>query len=259
MNGAKSFLPLVAVIASLLHGGAAFSSSRFAKGARSCSLHSLCRQSRGFSGATTTTSLAVKKRRKRRNEESSSAPLSDELPDFDMDYEPTTEMETSASVGADVLASGSLMDSMDYNDPNLNEAMKGSAMSEVESAKDLLRGRDRSLEQAFEFDEVPSLLPSIQDKTAAAGPGTGGKKRARAEARKEAAIQAAEEENTPSLQDLIAELPFVGKRPGEKMTAIKVSAILFSVSCLTNFILYGMLARISHKTCILIFCYCFCV
>ena len=206
-------------------------------------------------------SLAAKKRRRRRrstNEISSDAAevgdeeevlmdvgMDDELPEFDLgDKEQLPELidaaaeakeaekemeEISDVVGAEI-EEALLQD----DDPLVLEAMKASKNSaSFASPKDLLRSRDRNLEATFEFDDVKSPLPRPgQDSPTASSSTTvsvgGGKKRARAEARRAAAMEAAELEAANDkgpgvVNEVMGKLPFYPKtEEGEEASPVKV-------------------------------------
>ena len=169
----------------------------------------------------------------------------DELPDFDLDEDnelmakSTVLASTSVSNSASVASvSVSPAASFDVNDPSVIEAMKatGDAVGNV-STKDLLRSRNRELEQKFVVDEVTTEVPSLADYSAkrrgsssnVSNQGTVGKKAARAEARRAAAIEAesaneAEENPLSNIGNSFSFLPFVEKtETGEEKSAIKVS------------------------------------
>lgn len=110
----------------------------------------------------------------------------DDLPDFDLT--PTVQSSEASPVG----------NSFESNDELIAKAMKGSSKNQGKapsSVEDLIS--DRSLEKSFQFDSsnVKEKLPTFSDvsnKSAKAG-GEGvkiGKKAARAEARRAAAIEA---------------------------------------------------------------------
>jgi len=168
------------------------------------------------------TSLLVKKKRKRRTETADDDEDPDALPDFDLKDDIVLDSTSSANPSAKKPAEmGMSLNSEIGSDEILREAMKGSGSKGIISAKDLLRERDRNLEQSFEFDEVSTPLPTlgkVKDELQPIG-----KKKAKAEARREAAIKAAAaDESSSSIDDLISALPFVGKKPGEKTTPIKL-------------------------------------
>jgi len=162
----------------------------------------------------------------------------DELPDFDLDEE--TELVAKSTVSTSMSVTGSTgvvpsAASLDVNDPAVIEAMKatGDAVGNV-STKDLLRSRNRELEQKFVVDEVNTQVPSLAEYTSKRGgrrssvstQGTMGKKAARAEARRNAAIEAENansEAEGNALNDMLSILPFVDKtEPGKEKSAIKI-------------------------------------
>lgn len=153
-----------------------------------------------------------------------------ELPDFDLGgKEQIPDLMVSASSddeydAAEIPAMGELQS---LSDPLVVEAMKGSPSSPSPgTAKDLLRSRDRNLEATFEFDEVATKLPTaaeaIKKDSAAVTLPRPGKKKARAEARRTAAIEAQEnksssiftamDDQTPSI---ISKIPFLNKNKKE--------------------------------------------
>ena len=198
---------------------------------------------------------AAKKKRRRRKNTSQSIPQErevnnisdaaqeiDELPDFDLDEEQElmSKSKVSASSMSDVgVAPTNLGKSapLDANDPLVVEAMKATKGAPGEmSTKDLLRSRNRDLEQKFVVNEVTTEVPSLADYAAkksgtsniGSSQGTMGKKAARKEARRAAAIEAAnKEEEGNAINDILSILPFVDKtEPGEKKSSIKVSSFL---------------------------------
>lgn len=131
--------------------------------------------------------------------------------------------------------------SVDMSNPKVMEAMKGSmpGVASARSTEDLLRNRDRDLEKSFKFDDtnVKEDLPSLGQLAGKKGRGGGvgntepsspgsfvveqkvGSKRARAEARRAAAIEAeraAEEEKS-----VLQKVPQFLDEKGE-VSAIKI-------------------------------------
>lgn len=166
----------------------------------------------------TTTKLHARKRRKRKDDPTNNDPTrdaptfidnsEDELPDFDIDDDAdesssATETSTSPSLSMD------LSDAM--SDPSVRAAMQGSASSSALDARDVLRSRNREVESTFEFDEVPSPLPRPGQAKGMGGEKVG-KKRAKAELRRAAAIERAqlEEDEGPGIFSSISDL-FTGK------------------------------------------------
>lgn len=157
--------------------------------------------SRSASRANQTPLLAKKKKRRKRKEpstpaSSSSSPVGsdDELPDFDLgdDEGGATSSATPKMASAPA-------------DPDaITDAMMGT-QKPLGSVKDLIA--DRSLEKNFMFDEPENPLPDLGElKT----PQPIGKKKARQEARRAAAI--AEEEETSivdTVSDALESLPFL--------------------------------------------------
>lgn len=172
--------------------------------------------------------------------------MDDDLPDFDLgDKEQLPELlnvatekkneeamiieEFSETVGAEIEEVV-----LEDSDPLVKEAMKASKNSiSYSSPKELLRSRDRNLESTFEFEEVKAPLPRPGQETSKSTsskivPVGGGKKRARAEARRAAAMEAAELEAAndagPNMvNEVMGKLPFYPKaEEGEEVTAIKL-------------------------------------
>jgi len=148
---------------------------------------------------------AEDKKKKRRRKKIGDDP--DDLPEFDLKME-KADAPTAKPSPSPVKLTGD-------DDPSLLSSMMGTA-APSSSAKDLLRSRDRSIESAFEFDEVATPLPRPGTKMR---PGVG-KKRAKAEARRAAAAaKAAEGEREGGF---LSSLPFVGKKEGEEASPVKV-------------------------------------
>ena len=232
-----------------------------------------------FQSTASFTALDAKKRRRRRvdgegkrdvlNNEvdnspadiASNFPTDDELPDFDLGEKEqlpevlasrakTTQEDDFESMKNDVVAMGELdMDSaLTGNDPLVMEAMKGRSQSKsFSSPKDLLRARDRNLEATFEFDDVANPLPrpgqikSVVSESNEIATSSMGKKRARSEARKAAAIEAAGQEEEGEgiggiAMSVLEMLPFFPKRdPSEKFSTIKVCRCETEIECCNVF------------------------
>lgn len=200
---------------------------------------------------------ASKKRRRRRKDTSSSEPTQnanegittdseqiplkdiDELPDFDLDEELEIQqkesgMPTPSSVSATSVSSAPKQDpaSFNANDPAVLDAMKATNMDKSSagtlSTKDLLRSRNRELEQKFVVNELTQDLPTnlndLRNRNSGMSQGTGevkiGKKAARAAARKAAAIEAKESE----LQEggLLSNVSFLQGEDGKPKSPIKL-------------------------------------
>lgn len=138
-------------------------------------------------------------KKKRRRRKDSSPAIEDDLPEFDLTESTgndsgapkTTKSDSSPGMGSF---------SMDTNDATLAEAMRGSGRGStmsgdvVTASKELLQSRDRSLEGTFEFDDVKAPLPKLgRQSSGSAEIGGVGKKKAKSDARRAAAIAAAEE------------------------------------------------------------------
>lgn len=166
----------------------------------------------------------------------------DELPDFDLgDKEQlpelfksdSTESKTEKKAVVDNMAAmddNELPQSfMSTDDPAMMEAMRGTQQGKsFASPKDLIKSRDRELEAKFEFDEVKKPLPrpgqkkmtTDMDMTMETPTPTMGKKRARDEARKAAAMETAAKETTNDggfgIPELLSKLPFFPKVKKDK-------------------------------------------
>lgn len=215
--------------------------------------------------ATATTLFAEKKKRRRRKDSTSNRNEQqqqqveadnlndddddDELPDFDfdedLDYVEDSSKTTSTEKVTSTKASRNTSKTLDVNDPSVIAAMKATnnaSASSSSSTRDLLRSRNRELEQKFVVDEVIQDVPSFADYNAKKGKSVGsggvsssnenmssglGKKAMRREQRRAAALEANsnvekdEEDNVVS--QLLSKLPF-GNKDGDKeeKSAIKV-------------------------------------
>lgn len=147
--------------------------------------------------------MAKKKRRRRKEKptpSSSSGDFDDDLPDFDLG---DGEEEMSRPTKRTNL------------DDEITPALMGTEKP-LKSVKELIM--DRSLEKAFVFDEPENPLPDLQElksDTSSLPAASVGKKKARARARKVAAVIAEQETNqssgslVESASDLLARLPFL--------------------------------------------------
>lgn len=128
----------------------------------------------------------------------------DDLPNFDLDE--------------DVPESSSAIDS------GTKAAMMGSSPVGLTSPTDLLRSRDRSVEEKFEFDEVENPLP--KSGFAFSQPSVEvGKKQAKSDARRAAALEKEESlrQEEPRINQIIKTLPFDLGRDGDgKVTGMKI-------------------------------------
>jgi len=146
------------------------------------------------SQTTSVLHMAKKKRRRRKDipsTPSSSVDSDDDLPDFDLD---DNDGEGNAAPKK-----------LQPVDPDaITDVMMGS-QKPLGSVKDLIS--DRSLEKAFQFDEPDNPLPDLGELKS---PQPVGKKKARQEARRAAAV--AEEDETSivdSVSDALGSLPFL--------------------------------------------------
>mmetsp|Transcript_7088 Transcript_7088/g.8161 ORF Transcript_7088/g.8161 Transcript_7088/m.8161 type:complete len:268 (+) Transcript_7088:63-866(+) len=128
----------------------------------------------------------------------------DDLPDFDFDED--------------------VPESSSATDPGTKAAMMGSSPVGLTSPTDLLRSRDRSVEEKFEFDEVEDPLP--KPGFAFSQPSVEvGKKQAKSDARRAAALEKEESlrQEEPRINQIIKTLPFDLGRDGDgKVTATKI-------------------------------------
>lgn len=159
-----------------------------------------------------------KKKRRRRKTESKKVTddVSDELPEFDLpefdvkDDEPTTMMMDQSSMAFKDSSDGIL----ELSNSDISSAISSSAKPQSSTVKGLLRTRNRSIEDTFEFDDVKQPLPqfgAVADDDTTSLPGMG-KKRAKTEARKAAAIETArlqEDEDSNVILDFLSSLPFL--------------------------------------------------
>lgn len=182
---------------------------------------------------------AEKKRRRRKDKPSGSdnmyneaEPLlsdEDELPDFDLvediDVMENKKSAIKGSVNNPSATNGSSpRKPVDVNDPEIMAAMratKGTGAISVSSTRELLRSRNRELEQKLIVNDVVQEVPSLAEYTKSKNEGSKiGKKAAKREARIAAALESKAEGNSgeKSFFDLI---PFLNK-DGEKKSPIKL-------------------------------------
>lgn len=149
--------------------------------------------------------LSAKRRRRRTNDETSeiAQPVGDDLPEFDLEPEFSGD------------GSPNNLEYLSSDDPfKVSEAMMGKE-SPVRSVKELIT--DRALEKSFKFDE-PLSGESLPDLTAFEVASGTGKKKARKEARREAAIKAKADENS----DLLKDVPAMFQGEDGKFSPVKV-------------------------------------
>lgn len=143
----------------------------------------------------------------------------DDLPGFDIIEDNLERMSSSkSSVPESVNVLGN-----DGDNVGLMDVMKGSSGSSVvASAKDLIASRDTLLEATFEFDPVAEPLPRLGKRNTNKNmaydiPPDMGKKQARSEARRAAALEAesraAQEERQ---KNILSSLPILGDMVEEK-------------------------------------------
>ena len=200
---------------------------------------------------STTILYAQKKKRRRRkdssssNDEASSSFINnndmtnnneeendeDELPDFDLveDIDLPLQSSTSTSTSNSSTKKKTIMNP---DDPSVIAAMKATStnpLSTSTSTKDLLKSRNRELEQKFVVDEISQDLPSFadynskkgRDGSSSANNSGMGKKAMRREQRKAAALEAqgnigSEEEDGNPFSQLLSKLPFGGNGGAEE-------------------------------------------
>ena len=231
---------------------------------------------------TSTTSLLSAKRKKRRRKDASndvsspSPPLSpatspssatspsvgndeDALPDFDLiedidlpssSSSSTTTTTTEKTVAGTGMSPSPAMkkNQIDENDPAIIAAMKATKGMEslgAKSTKDLLRNRNRELEQNFVVNEIVEDVPSFAEYNAKKGDSSSsgggsastsgmGRKAMRREQRRAAALEAegnAVQEEEGAFGQVLSKLPFIGNNGNEsekeEKSIIKVSVSMF--------------------------------
>ena len=156
----------------------------------------------------------------------------DELPDFDLVEDIDLPLQSSTSTSTSTSNSSTKKKTiMNPDDPSVIAAMKATStnpLSTSTSTKDLLKSRNRELEQKFVVDEISQDLPSFADYNSKKGrDGSSannsgmGKKAMRREQRKAAALEAqgnigSEEEDGNPLSQLLSKLPFGGNGGAEE-------------------------------------------
>jgi len=199
--------------------------------------------------AETTTSLFAAPKKRRRRKDKSSDPFAqtddeeDELPDFDLiadiDLQEQAAAKAAAKAATAAKASGGGVASrgkaFDVNAPEVLAAMrakKGGDTMGSASTKDLLRSRNRELEDKLVVNTIVEDVPSLAEyaKGNFAKVEGGGKKAAKREARRAAAIEKevdveVEEESFLSKLPFLNKLPFFNKdkEEQEEKTPVKVS------------------------------------
>jgi len=196
-----------------------------------------------FTSASTSTSLFAQKKRRRRSPTSPSSDSNpnpnlqmededeeDVLPDFDL-VEDIDLKEQAASAAK--LSGGDI----DLDDPDVIAAMrvsKGQVAMGSGSTKDLLRSRNRELEDRLVVNVIKEDLPSLAEYTQGNGNGakaSGGSKAAKRMARRTAAIErerenGVEEESAISafISNVRSKVPFLKKKEENepKKTAVKL-------------------------------------
>jgi uncharacterized protein YoxC len=190
-----------------------------------------------LSPSISTSLFAEKKKRRRRTPTSSTSNPSpqiddeeeDVLPDFDLIAD--IDLKEQAASAAK-LAGGNL----DLDDPDIVAAMRASkgvgVMGGSGSTKDLLRSRNRELEDKLVVNRIVEDLPSLAQYTQEKSQNvSGGSKAAKRMARRAAALEkenVAEEEES-FISTLLSKVPFFKKEENpEKKTAVKVRNLMVS-------------------------------
>jgi hypothetical protein len=200
--------------------------------------------------AETTTSLFAEKKRRRRKDASSDPSAQtdeeeDELPDFDLVADIDVQEQAAAKAAAAKAkaaaaevkagAAASRGKSFDINSPEVMAAMRAKKGGDVgtgaASTKDLLRSRNRELEDKLMVNAIKEEVPSLADyakKTKA----DGSKKALKRETRRQAALEregeiVVEEESLLSKFPFLLKVPFatkfLGPKVEEEKTPVKVS------------------------------------
>ena len=174
---------------------------------------------------------AKKKRRRRKSIQNNENDVSEKLPSLDANDLPDFDLEEDLPSSATDLSgddvpirnSAKTSASMDLNDPKVLEAMKGTSKKRGDRMSKALV-RDQELEKRFQFDRsdvkdstLPTNLASVRSESGTKP--TIGKKAARNEARRRAAIEAKEAEM--DAESFLSKLP-VGQKDG-KFNYLKVS------------------------------------
>lgn len=193
-------LPLL-VLFCMVHDGLAFAPPAKLKGASNYAKHQ-----NDFSPIQ----LAAKKRRRKKStsEGPSNPSNSDDLPDFDIEE----------NMGDDKASSSKPKRSVSSDPDEITSAMMGSANKPTRSVDELIS--DRSLEKNFQFDEkednsLPDLAAIAQQQQ---NDGMG-KKRAKQEARKAAAMARKDDEDEQV--NPLKSIPFILDEKGE-VSAVKI-------------------------------------
>lgn len=172
---------------------------------------------------------AERKRRKRKESAGSPSPSYDtdydsgsaeELPDFDLLEDDVIPEDTSVSTS-----------NFDINDPSIQDAMRARSQSNISqgmsvSAKDLLKSRNRELEQKLVMNDIKEDVPSLAEYTRnkmSSGSGIG-KKALRREERVAAAIDAKQLESKAGSSNILGFLGGLGlkDKDGNPKTAVKL-------------------------------------
>ena len=200
--------------------------------------------------AESTTSLFAEKKRRRRKDASSDPSAQtdeeeDELPDFDLIADIDVQEQAAAKAAAAKAkaaaaevkagAAASRGKSFDINSPEVMAAMRAKKGGDVgagaASTKDLLRSRNRELEDKLMVNAIKEEVPSLAEyakKTKA----DGNKKALKRETRRQAALEregdvVVEEESLLSKFPFLLKVPFatkfLGPKVEEEKTPVKVS------------------------------------
>ena len=184
---ACSVLFAITLLLSLLHACQAFLSTPPSSNVRS------------FTGRIPCTPLNLAKKKRRRRKDSSP----DDLPDFDLGDEDDAPPAPKKQLSPD----------------EITDAMMGTSNKPLRSVKELVS--DRSLEKNFQFDDPDDPLPDLAELAQKSKSVPVGKKKARAEARRMAAM---EQEETPDLVEgfsgLLSQVP--GLNSEREMPTMKI-------------------------------------
>lgn len=241
------------------------------------------------------TALSAKKKKRRRRKDSSPSSSSsptenvneltpssstvdisiednDELPDFDLfeDEMDDTTTSTSSSSSSNTMKSTNTIQSnknkdIDLNDPTVLAAMKATKGSEAfvgssgGSTKDLLRNRNRELEQKLVLDEITEDVPSLAEynaKKGGASNAAAAPKMGRKALRREQAIAAAQEAERQKMEEengIFSKLPFIsggnsdGTEEKEEKSIIKVcTCVTFSFFVCDEYFLFLVVVCLRH-------------
>lgn len=181
------------------------------------------------------TILWAKKRRRKKSIQSNEEDVSEKFPSLDANDLPDFDLEEDTLSSATELSGGDMplgnsaktSVTMDLNDPKVLEAMKGTSKKRGDRISKVLT-RDQELEKRFQFAGSDVKDPTLPTNLASTRSESGtkqtiGKKAARNEARRRAAIEAKESEK--DAESFLSKLP-IGQKDG-KFDYLKVSDTYF--------------------------------